>query len=259
MATRQRGIQSVEIGLRLALLLAEAGRPLQLKDLASRAGLSASKVHRYLVSLGRAGLVQQIDGRYELGRAALEFGLAALGRIDAVRLASPALTQLRDQIGETVFLAIWGNHGPTIVRWEESSEPVTLNVRVGSVMPLVTSATGRAFAAFMPWERIKEPLGKELALLRKRQDDLRMDLRKFKVLLEKIRLDRVSQVEGTQLSSISALSAPIFDSEERVVAVITALGPRGIFDCKIDGPVARALLAHSDQISASLGYKSRTQ
>jgi DNA-binding IclR family transcriptional regulator len=84
-----------------------------------------------------------------------------------------------------VFLAIWGNHGPTIVRWEESSEPVTLNVRVGSVMPLVTSATGRAFAAFMPWERIKQLLGKELASLRKRQNGLQMDLTSFRALLRK--------------------------------------------------------------------------
>jgi DNA-binding IclR family transcriptional regulator len=263
MANRQRGIQSVEIGLRIALRLAETSRPLQLKEIASRASLSASTVHRYLVSLGRAGLVQQINGRYELGRAALEFGLAALGRIDVVHLASPALTQLRDQIGETVFLAIWGNHGPTIVRWEESSEPVTLNVRVGSVMPLLTSATGLAFAAFMPWEKIKEPAGKQLALLRKRQidrqDDLRMDFKSFKALLEKIRTDRVSQAEGTQLSSISALSAPVFDSEGRVVAAVTALGPRGIFDCRIDGPIAQALLAICDQISKSLGCKGCTK
>jgi hypothetical protein len=43
------------------------------------------------VSLGHASLVQQLDGRYELRRA--------------------ALAPLRDQIGETVFLASWGNYG----------------------------------------------------------------------------------------------------------------------------------------------------
>jgi DNA-binding IclR family transcriptional regulator len=252
---KQRGIQSVEIGLRLALLVAEARQPLQLKEIASRANLSASKVHRYLVSLGRAGLVQQLDGRYELGRAALDFGLAALGRIDMVRLASPALARLRDQIGATVFLAIWGNYGPTIVRWEESNEPVTLNVRVGSVMPLLTSATGRIFAAFMPWERAKELVSKELVLLRKRKGASTMPLPAFKSLLRKIRADGVSPADGSQLSSISALSAPIFDSESRMVAAITALGPRGVFDCSVGGPIAAALLAVCRDVSASLGYK----
>ena len=71
MTKPQRGIQSVEIGLRVAKVLAESSTALQLKEIASRAGLSASKTHRYIVSLSRVGLVQQVDGRYDLGRAAL--------------------------------------------------------------------------------------------------------------------------------------------------------------------------------------------
>ena len=59
MAKAQRGIQSVEIGLLVARRLGEAPGSLQLKELAARCGLSASKTHRYLVSLVRAGLVRQ--------------------------------------------------------------------------------------------------------------------------------------------------------------------------------------------------------
>jgi DNA-binding IclR family transcriptional regulator len=162
MAKSQRGIQSVEIGLRVAKVLADSPGALQLKELAARAGLSASKTHRYLVSLARVGLVQQVDGRYDLGGMALDFGLAALARIDVVRMASPALASVRDQTGATTFLAVWGYNGPTIVRWEESSQPVTLNVRVGSIMPLLTSATGRLFAAFLPAEQTDTMLRGEM-------------------------------------------------------------------------------------------------
>jgi len=76
MAKSQRGIQSVEIGLRVAKVLADSPGALQLKELAARAGLSPSKTHRYLVSLARGGLVQQVDGRYDLGGMALDFGTA---------------------------------------------------------------------------------------------------------------------------------------------------------------------------------------
>ena len=168
MTKSQRGIQSVEIGLRVAKVLAESPGALQLKELAARAGLSASKTHRYLVSLTRVGLVQQVDGRYDLGGMALGFGLAALARIDVVRSASPALASVRDRTGATTFLAVWGYNGPTIVRWEESSHPVTLNVRVGSTMPLLTSATGRLFAAFLPAEQTDAMLRGEVQSLRKR-------------------------------------------------------------------------------------------
>jgi DNA-binding IclR family transcriptional regulator len=233
MAKSQRGIQSVEIGLLVAMKLAESPGALQLKELAARCGLSASKTHRYLVSLVRAGLVQQVDGRYDLGRTALALGLASLARIDVVRLASPALASVRNQTGETTFLAIWGHNGPTIVRWEEGSQPVTVNVRVGSIMPLLTSATGRLFATFLPPDQIKAMLRNEIQSLRKRESasGARRILNEFRRLQAKIRSTRLSPADGTQLASISALSAPIFDVDGRIVAAITSLGTRGDFDC----------------------------
>jgi DNA-binding IclR family transcriptional regulator len=256
MAKAQRGIQSVEIGLRVTKRLAEAPGPLQLKELAARCGLSASKTHRYLVSLTRAGLVRQVDGRYDLGGTALELGLAALARIDVVRMASPALASVRDRTGETTFLAIWGHNGPTIVRWEESSQPVTVNVRVGSIMPLLTSATGRLFAAFLPPEQTKAMLGKEIQNLRKRTGaaSTRRALNEFERLQTKIRSTGLSPADGTQLASISAMSAPIFDVDGRLVAVITSLGSRGDFDCSFDGAPAKTLRAATREISAALGY-----
>jgi DNA-binding IclR family transcriptional regulator len=42
-----------------------------------------------------------------------------------------------------------GNKGPTIVRIEEPGLPVTVNARVGSVMPLLWSATGRVFLGML--------------------------------------------------------------------------------------------------------------
>src|ERR1700733_12594373 len=235
MAKSQRGIQSVEIGLRVGKGLAESPAALQLKELAARAGLSASKTHRYLVSLARVGLVQQVDGRYDLGGLALGFGLAALARIDVVRSASPALASVRDRTGATTFLAVWGYNGPTIVRWEESSQPVTLNVRVGSIMPLLTSATGRLFAAFLPPEQTKAMLGREIQNLRKRKGltSARRALNEFQRLQTKIRSTGLSPADGTQLASISAMSAPIFDVDGRLVAVMTGLGSRGGLVCSL--------------------------
>ncbi len=58
-AKRQRlGINSLEVGLRLAKVLGEHGLPLALKDLAAKAAMPPAKAHRYLVSLIRAGLAE---------------------------------------------------------------------------------------------------------------------------------------------------------------------------------------------------------
>src|SRR5256885_17007304 len=71
---------------------------------------------------------------------------------------------LREALQVTSFVAVMGNLGPTIVRFEEPGLPVTVNVRVGSVMSLLWSATGRAFFAFMDDDaRVDALLARELA------------------------------------------------------------------------------------------------
>src|SRR3569832_245770 len=159
------GIQSVEVGFAQLNVLSKAPGPLMLRDLAAAAGMSAAKAHRYLVSFQRMELVVQDDAstRYDLGPAALKLGLASLSRLDGVKLARQRVAQRIDEIGHTIALAVWGNQGPTIVHWEETPQAVTVNLRLGDVMPLLTSATGRCFAAFLRKEAIAPMLRDEIA------------------------------------------------------------------------------------------------
>jgi DNA-binding IclR family transcriptional regulator len=109
----RQGIQSIEVGMPLLRVLADHGAPMMLRDLAKAAGMPAAKAHRYLVSFIRTGLVTQdrVSGRYDLGHFALDLGLASLARLDAVRVATPVLDALAEEIGETVAMAVWGNMG----------------------------------------------------------------------------------------------------------------------------------------------------
>jgi DNA-binding IclR family transcriptional regulator len=146
------GIQSAEVAAAILRAMAEGGGAMRLSALAAATGLHRGKVHRYLVSLARTGLVVQDDkaGSYAIGPLAVTVGLVGLRRLDPVRLAYDALPGLRDRVNETVVLAIWGDMGATVIALEESAQMVTLNVRVGSTLPLLASATGRVFAAFLP-------------------------------------------------------------------------------------------------------------
>ena len=149
-APQRAGIQSLEVGFGLLEVLSISPGPLMLRDLAAAAGMSAAKAHRYLVSFQRLELVVQDPATtlYDLGPAALKLGLASLSRLDSVKLARQRLPPLMAQTGQTLALAVWGNQGPTLVHWEESPRALTVNLRLGDVMPLLSSATGLCFAAF---------------------------------------------------------------------------------------------------------------
>ena len=156
MEKSRRGIQSIEIGGTLLTSLVEAGAPMSLGELAKKAGMPAAKAHPYLVSFGSFGLIEQnpLTGRYELGPFALQMGLISLHLLDPVRIAIPLITQLTAEIDQTVGLSVLGNQGPTIIYISESSYPIHVNMRTGTVMSIQHTATGRTFAAFLPSRQV---------------------------------------------------------------------------------------------------------
>ena len=261
--SQRAGIQSVEVGFSLLDVLANAGSALMLRDLAAKADMSAAKAHRYLVSFQRLGLVVQDAGstRYDLGPAALKLGLASLARVDAVKLARARISGLMSQIGQTLALAVWGNHGPCIVHWEESPQTVTVNLRLGDVMPLLSSATGLCFAAFMAKEqnavnlRLKGLIKDELARMHKLgRQDVPSSMAQVTKLLDEARQHGVGRVVNTLLPGVGGFCAPVFDADGHMVLGMVALGSLSSFDTDWGGKVATPLKAAARQLSSDLGY-----
>jgi DNA-binding IclR family transcriptional regulator len=258
MTKERAGIQSVEVGFTLLQVLSQAPGPLMLRDLAAAAGMSAAKAHRYLVSFQRLELVVQdaSSTRYDLGPASLKLGLASLSRLDAVKLARERVAPLMEEIGHTLALAVWGNHGPTIVHWEESPQAVTVNLRLGDVMPLLASATGRCFAAFLSKDAITPLLRDEIARAQKQgRADVPSTLAEARALLDEVRRRGTARVVDTLLPGIVGFCAPVFDSDGHIALGIVALGPTGSFDPQWDGAVDKPLRAAARQLSSDLGYR----
>lgn len=252
------GIQSVEVGFALLDALAKAPGPMMLRDLAAAAGMSAAKAHRYLVSFQRLQLVAQdaSSTRYDLGPAALKLGLASLSRLDAVRLARERVGELMGRIGHTLALAVWGNHGPTIVHWEESPHAVTVNLRLGDVMPLLSSATGRCFAAYAPREAIAPMLREELSRAQKQgRRDVPGSMADVRALLDDVRKRGGARVVDVLLPGIVGFCVPVFDADGHMAVGLVTLGPTGTFDPEwggaAHGPLAEAAL----QLSRDLGWR----
>ena len=252
----QRAVQSVEVGGRLLLALADGSGPMSLKDLVARAGLPASRAHPYLVSFGRLRLIEQDGetGRYMLGPAALQLGLACLQQLDPVRAALPVARDLAASTGYAVALAVWGNFGPTIVRMIEARQPLHVAMRAGTVMSILGTATGRAFAAALPVERVQgamaRALGEEdappLPLLEDRAAALR-------AATEEVRRHGVARAAGRPIPGVNAFSAAAFDHEGAPAIVITALGHQDHFPIDWDSAAASAVRAAAAEISARLG------
>ncbi|AOB25540.1 MULTISPECIES: IclR family transcriptional regulator [Bordetella] len=255
----RRSIQSVEVGFPLLAALVDAGRPLTLRDLAGAAGMTSAKAHPYLVSFTRVGLVQQdtVTGQYELGPFALQMGLVSLQRLDPVRVALPEVDKLQSEIGHTLGIAVLGSHGPTMIHITEASYPVHVNMRKGTVMSMLHTATGQVFAAWLPPKVAEHYIAREdgdaavIASLTPRKTT-RANL---EAMLADIRVHGMARALGNPLPGVDALSVPVFDHTGGIVLALTSLGPTGLFDASFTGAIARPLLACAQEISRKLGYR----
>jgi DNA-binding IclR family transcriptional regulator len=260
----QAGIQSVEVGFALLDALVQAPGAMMLRDLALAAGMSPAKAHRYLVSYQRLGLVTQ-DGentRYDLGPSALKLGLASLERLDAVQLARSRMDDLMEKIGHTVAIAVWGNHGPVIVHWQEPARAVTVNLRLGDVMPLLGSATGRCFAAFASSAQVQPLLKQEMSQLgdtKTPRPGMPHNEKQVQILLKETREQGLGRVVDTLLPGISGLAAPVWDATGRVCLCLVSLGSSADFDADVQGTVAKALKRCAEKLSVDLGDRKKTQ
>lgn len=250
----QRSIQSVERGFGLIRCLEIAPGALSLKELAACAGMPASKAHLYLVSFRRAGLVaQESTGRYALGPYALQLGLAALRKIDAVALARSILHELRDQTGEAVYLAIWGNLGPCVVSKVDGPRQIPMTLQIGYVLPLLTTATGRIFLSYLPPAAIRHIIAKE-----EREHDARKAVFSEKAMEDIVRETKargLARTDGLLNSGFTALSAPVFNHDDTICAAMTLVGPSGSTDVAYNGRNARFLRQATRTLSGQLGFR----
>jgi DNA-binding IclR family transcriptional regulator len=261
MGKTSRGIQSIEVGGELLQALARSNGPMMLRDLAREAGMPPAKAHPYLVSFSRIGLIEQDSqtGHYEFGALALEIGIVSLRRLSAVRVATPAITALAGEIDHAVSLAIWGTHGPTVVRLEEPSHPVHIAMRVGSTVSLLETATGRIFAAFLPPATINAAFSERLDRLSIGYDPKRTTKGPaVEKLLADVRARKLARAVGEPLRGVNAFAAPVFDHNGTVVLSVTAMGAVGTFDVGWNSAIAKSLLACTDTISRRLGYAVRS-
>ncbi len=255
---RRQRVQAAETCLAVLKALARLGGRASLTVIGRETNESPAKVHRYLASLMAEGLVVQDPGssQYVLAAETIHIGLAAMRQSDPVRMGESALLHLREQFEVVCFIAVMGNRGPTIVRFEEPSVPVTVNARAGSVLSVLWSATGRVFLAYAQDGALVTMLAAQELEQAPAQRRAQLDAEDpLGALVRQVRRHGCASVHGAYLQGIDAVAAPLLDYTGHVAGVLCALGAEREFDPDPHGPIALALRAEAARISTSMGYQ----
>jgi flavin reductase (DIM6/NTAB) family NADH-FMN oxidoreductase RutF/DNA-binding IclR family transcriptional regulator len=190
---------------------------------------------------------------YDLGGVSLDLGMSSLAHLDAARVAMGALPGIADRLRHTMSLSVWGNKGPTVIAWEPSSRPVSENLRIGLVVSVTRSATGRAFAAFLPHgltaaanrEDFAEPPADAPtpAAFDARLDEFRQ---------HGVALAAVPPATSIHQQSVTAFSAPVFARDGTMAFALTVTAraeeAQPQWDCALPQQLREAAAALSQRL-----------
>lgn len=255
MKSQQRGIQSVEIGCALLLVLARSRTPMPLRDLAKAAGMTPSKAHPYLVSFGKLKLIAQDPdtGQYDLGEEALQIGLASFQRLSPLKVAQEELRKVEIASQYSTAVSVWGNQGPTIVQVTEADYPLHVYVRCGTVLSLANTAAGQAFATFMPRAVVAAALKQERNRFAGRPEPV--SLAAIEPITAEVRALGFARSLGTVVPGVNSISAPVFNANGEMVLAISLMKPGLPSDADPKGSTARMAKQCAARISQRLGHR----
>ena len=178
-----------------------------------------------------------ISGHYDLGSEIVELGVAALGKVDAVRFASEALAPLADETGLAALIAVWGTNGPTVIRCEQAGLVSAVRVREGRNLSLLHSAAGRVFLTYLPEVRHTALSWNGNSACRQGTRCRPKTSRRCRPMYAEHGIGRGL---GEETPNIAALAAPVFGANGRLalcIGVVSAIG----FDTGYSGKPAVAL------------------
>jgi len=192
------------------------------------------------------------DKTYSLGLGLLELGGAISKDFAVIGIVRPFLLQHVHQSKLTTFL-VWrgGERRLILLDKEEAPNDVRLSIAVGTRLPITHGASGKCFLAFLPAderERLIDTVG-----IHRTTEHTETDPGRYRAEIARIQKQGyVMSIEESTLGT-NGIAAPAFDSEGKILLVLTAIGLTASLTAPVMRAKARALRATADSVTRALG------
>lgn len=243
-------------GLQVLEAFGRRGFCLSLADLAAELGLPKPTLHRLLGTLMQRGYVLQPlrGGPYCLGPAVLGLGFAMLDGLEVRQAAQLFLEALFQEVEANVNLCVLEPGGLAVmyVARYRRQEVLSLNLQVGSRLPVYSTSPGQVLLANLPAAE-RKPLMARLAADPQAASWLRQRRYELPALLDEVRAQGYAVNDGQYLPELFAMAAPVWGRGRRVVAAVSvALLKRQQDGARLSMRLRGPLLACSQGISGLL-------
>lgn len=247
------GAQALSKGLSLLTLIADAPHPLPFSELCRYSGLPKSTLHRILQTLIEYRLVRTDEATqtYRLGTRLFEMAHKVWSDFDLRSAAEPELLRLRELAQETTRLGVLDGRDILIIDQRDHVQAMRLANGVGSRVPAVATAIGKAVMSHRPPEELQRYLTSTTLKPHTPHSILGPDQLQRELDLIKARGYAVS-VEESALG-VSGVAAPILDHRGEAIGAVSISGPSFRLPLERLHALGRDVIEAARRISGNVG------
>jgi IclR family KDG regulon transcriptional repressor len=218
-------IQAIERAVSILNAFSMDDPELGVTELADRLGLHKSTVHRFMVNLDAAGLVERNarTGRYRLGLHVFELGALVMQQMNLWDEALPFLEGLVHDTGETGHLAVLDGGEAIYIERVEARRALRVPSAIGRGYPAHATNLGKVLLADLSRERV-EAIIAERGLAAYTSQTI-TDPGELEADLELIRRRGYAVDNEEYDEGLRCIGAPVRDHSGHVVAALGIGGP----------------------------------
>jgi DNA-binding IclR family transcriptional regulator len=235
--------------------LARSKRGASISEISRNLALPKSSTYLVVKTLEQEGYLQRNvqSGRYYFGLRFVSLSRKVLEHLDLREVARPILTELMQQTGIIVHLAILeGNEAVLIDRVEASGSSAGADW-VGRRLDVNCTGVGKALAAWLPDEQFGEVItAKRFA---RHNDNTIVTIGGLKRELAKVREQGYALDDEEDEIGVRCIGVPVFDGYKRPVAAVSLAGTTDQIPLYRVRTLALALKQTASAISFQLGSR----
>ncbi|NPA54460.1 MAG: IclR family transcriptional regulator [Aquificae bacterium] len=224
-------------------------------DIEENVDISHQQTEKILDVLVNRGYVNYNKKKktYSLGIRNFEVGHSYLTHVDLRKIAKPYLQELGEKYQENIYLAIRSGYEIVYIDAYEIDRPVLVKSRVGKLLPMYASASGKIHLADMDEEEL-EDFFRHVKLVPFTKKTI-TDKDKLLKHLEEVKQNGFAIDDEEWEDEVRCLSVPVRDYTGKVAAGITLSAPSyRIPKEKLINEVKEDFLQKVKELSERLGY-----
>ena len=253
MAT-DNSMQTINRTIQVLKTFSSENKELSLAQFHQKLGLSKSSLQRVLNTLVLHGFLEKDNKRktYKLGIELYYIGKLVEEHSHLISTVKPYIKDLRDRLGESVYLNIIENNERKCIAFEEAKQHLMTISHIGQTSPLYAGASAKLLLAYLDYKEINQYINEnELTSITE------------KTIIDKTKLlEELSTIQelgfaisyGERVPGVCSISAPIYNQSNKVIAGISISAPMVRVNDKKISSYIEAIKESANLISRDLKF-----